>query len=600
MKRTKVIMSFALALTLAFGLFYQGGYATVKAASEDSPAKPAVTIKSAKDDTAVKITISETEGADGYRIYMKSPSDTKYKKIKTLKKDGTEARSYTVKNLEPGDYSFRVKAYSKESGSTVWSSYSKGKKIELEPEEEKQEKAETGEKTADTEKPEETAEKEEPRKTGNGPYDLETELQKNADKGSFELKKSNSNDTIALGRWDCDERGILWLEDIGDADFTTDGMAETLEWEVLEYSADRTCALVISKYIICNKAYHDVYDEPVITWENCTLREWLNGEFYDCAFTEEEKGLIQQTHVVTEANDMGIGGGADTVDHIFLLSIPEVRKYYPSEYGDQPDMDRACAQIDGILKYWYTRTPGKKSNWITTVTIDGGISTDGGPHFLRPYFGVRPAFWISLTDDIVRENELSVGGYDSDSGSKTLIMMGAWDTENGEGDTDGIKEEIAWQILKYDEMENRVLLISNNILFWRTFNDTAANVSWEKSDLRKWLNSDFLEGAFSSNEQKRIALTAINDAGKKTTDKIFILSADEVDKYFPAYDRHAYAKNRQACFNDKKALEWMLRTPGINPNTRMVVMDWGEIYEEGFPMDLAWGIRPAMWLDLNE
>ena len=136
-KRIKVIMSFVLVLAFTFSLFYQGGYAAVRAASEDAPAKPSITIKSAKDDTAVKITISETEGADGYRIYMKSPSDAKYKKIKTLKKDGTEARSYTIKNLEPGDYSFRVKAYSKESGNTVWSSYSKGKKIALEPDDAK-------------------------------------------------------------------------------------------------------------------------------------------------------------------------------------------------------------------------------------------------------------------------------------------------------------------------------------------------------------------------------------------------------------------------------------------------------------------------------
>ncbi len=119
-----------LALCLAFCMAVLMPLTSAQAATK--PAKPVISIKSANDGTAVKVTISATERAEGYLIYMKSDTDTKYKKVKTLKKDGAALRSYTVKNLSEGTYSFKVKAYLKNNSKTVKSSYSKVKSITLE------------------------------------------------------------------------------------------------------------------------------------------------------------------------------------------------------------------------------------------------------------------------------------------------------------------------------------------------------------------------------------------------------------------------------------------------------------------------------------
>lgn len=62
----------------------------------------------------IKVKIGKTEGASGYLVYMKKPGEKKYKKIGTVKKDGSAKRTYTFKKLIGGDYSIKVKAYDKD------------------------------------------------------------------------------------------------------------------------------------------------------------------------------------------------------------------------------------------------------------------------------------------------------------------------------------------------------------------------------------------------------------------------------------------------------------------------------------------------------
>ena len=56
-----------------------------------------------------------------------------------------------------------------------------------------------------------------------------------------------------------------------------------IEWTVLDRQEDR--ALLLSKYALDAMPFHEVEDWNV-TWADCTLRSWLNGEFLDVAFSE--------------------------------------------------------------------------------------------------------------------------------------------------------------------------------------------------------------------------------------------------------------------------------------------------------------------------
>ena len=93
--------------------------ASVSAAEELGT--PKITLKKINSGTGVKITISKTNLADGYYIYITNTdnayskymlNDGKYEReVGRLEKDGTKKRTYTIKGLPKGKYTFKVMAY---------------------------------------------------------------------------------------------------------------------------------------------------------------------------------------------------------------------------------------------------------------------------------------------------------------------------------------------------------------------------------------------------------------------------------------------------------------------------------------------------------
>jgi len=100
------------------------------------------------------------------------------------------------------------------------------------------------------------------------------------------------------------------------------------EWIVVKNSGDSL--LLLSKNIIEKKAYNDEYVN--ITWGESSIRKWLNGEYLNSAFSEEERAKILESLVINSDNpDHGTRGGASTEDRIFLLSLTEVNGYLASK-----------------------------------------------------------------------------------------------------------------------------------------------------------------------------------------------------------------------------------------------------------------------------
>ena len=91
---------------------------------------------------------------------------------------------------------------------------------------------------------------------------------------------------------------------------------------------------------------------------------------------------------------------------------------------------------------------------------------------------------------------------------------------------------IEWVVL--DVNNNKVSLMSKEILDARPFHETDDVSSWRASDLRKWLNGEFLKNAFSTDEQKMI----FSIQRQNSSDKIGIMTLKEVQTYFhdmPSY-----------------------------------------------------------------
>ncbi|MCR5323120.1 MAG: DUF6273 domain-containing protein [Lachnospiraceae bacterium] len=346
----KKLFKTLLALCLAFGMAVFMPLSGVQAATK--PAKPVISVKSDKAGTAVKVTISATGNAEGYLIYMKSDTDTKYKKIKTLKKDGTVARSYTVKKLSAGTYSFKVKAYLKSNGKTVKGSYSRVKTVTL-----------------------------------------ETATDEGDTISISDLSKLKTGDMFTFGSYEQDN-------DISNG-------KEPIKWIVLSKTDNEM--LVLSKYVLDCQPYNK--ELVSITWEDCTLRTWLNDEFYANAFNKTEQGMIKTKTIENFDNaNYGTPGGNDTKDKVFLLSQLEFTNsglkddYYAGDKNGR-GVATPYAIAKGAFCYiaddgervcdWWLRSPGYIDLHAAYVSTIAGIISSGSSVKVIDY-GVRPALYINL------------------------------------------------------------------------------------------------------------------------------------------------------------------------------------------------------------
>lgn len=142
-------------------------------------------------------------------------------------------------------------------------------------------------------------------------------------------------------------------------------------WYVID-KADDGCTLLSEKYIT-ERAYYTEWE--FITWEKCTLRTWLNNDFYN-EFSDEEKALIEKTHNSNPDNsEYNTDGGSDTDDYIYLLSLDEA--------------ENVSKDIRADGSWWWLRSPGMYQDYVAGVLSDGSLHTDG--RSVLSAHGVRPA-----------------------------------------------------------------------------------------------------------------------------------------------------------------------------------------------------------------
>lgn len=174
--------------------------------------------------------------------------------------------------------------------------------------------------------------------------------------------------------------------------------AEGIEWIVLDKKG--TSLLLVSRNVLINRNYNGIMNSPS-TWETCMVRGWLNGDFISGAFSENERELIKETDIINEKNpEYGTDPGNPTKDRIFLLSISEAEKYFPS------DGERKCGRSESVRSsepsqyqeldscIWWLRSPGAQGVSSARVMLDGSIDRNG---FVQTGdMGIRPAMWIDI------------------------------------------------------------------------------------------------------------------------------------------------------------------------------------------------------------
>ena len=178
-----------------------------------------------------------------------------------------------------------------------------------------------------------------------------------------------------------------------------------IEWLVLDKNLETKEALLISKYIIDWQKFDKGYNSKV-TWEECSLRKWLNEEFINIAFMDEELKLILPKDLLSSIKSFT---NITTNDRVFCLSSNEFNKYLPEhrEMGSTIYKTGAAPITDYTLyksDYEATKEGGMGSYWlrdkknlgddISFVTPKGTLvySTINSKNFKT--IAVRPAIWV--------------------------------------------------------------------------------------------------------------------------------------------------------------------------------------------------------------
>ena len=195
------------------------------------------------------------------------------------------------------------------------------------------------------------------------------------------------------------------------------------------------------------------------------------------------------------------------------------------------------------------------------------------------------------------------------------VSFGSYEQDNN---TANGPEKIEWLVLTKED--GKVLLISDKALDCQPYNTSLVDITWETCSLRQWLNDSFLNAAFNSAEQAMIADTNVSadknpqystNPGNATTDKVFLLSIDEVNRYFDGDEARkciptAYAIANGAWTNTNYTKGgaatccWWLRSPGYLQLFAALVDLGGLVADSGtYVDDDVDGVRPALWINLG-
>lgn len=150
-----------------------------------------------------------------------------------------------------------------------------------------------------------------------------------------------------------------------------------------------------------------------------------------------------------------------------------------------------------------------------------------------------------------------------------------------------------WRIL--DIKGNKALLMKKTALPGMAYNSTASDVTWEKSTLRQWLNTEFLKEAFTKKERNNLIHSKLvnednkaygTDGGNDTQDYIFLLSINEAQKYkylFPVFKNNSW-----------------LRSPGNNQQNAAFLSPDGLAMDYGYTATSdKISVKPVFWFKLK-
>ena len=352
---------------------------------------------------------------------------------------------------------------------------------------------------------------------------------------------------------------------------------------------------LISKDSLSTMTYSN---DGSLDWADSNPRGWLNQAFYENAFTDEERQYILPTTLKFERQNE-----PDCQDYIFIPSVEEVSGYmdvyYVENYRTKDNTyflrDAACQEWDDSLymEYAYGSHPSEGY-------VNNGISyvNDLEEHSVCACMWVKNNSFIEVTRAPFNENDDVIKdlSYLKNASVGDRVSFGKY-TQN-----DSSYEDIQWRVLDRDG--DKVLLLSEYTLFPMYMSYVyGANITWETSSLRTYLNTR-IKSQFFTTEEESILTPVIN-----SEDEVFLLSVEEIQKYMPDEESRRVLPTKY-CGTNGGFMEidgvvygawWTRSFVEVDGEIGMIPIGAnGFINTEGFGPTEDIGVRPAVWIDTSK
>ena len=183
---------------------------------------------------------------------------------------------------------------------------------------------------------------------------------------------------------------------------------QPVKWKVFglelgksEYNSN---VLLITEKAIDSMPYNN--EKQDVTWEECSLRKYMNSQMINDLFDTDEQKLIKEVLLENRTFNDFPSGGNDTNDKLFLLNIHQLAHY--GEKNIYESDDAKCAKPTeyaikrGVARsknngncYWALRWPGSSNSKVAYVGAAGGFVKEGYD-VNDGHAAIRPAVWINL------------------------------------------------------------------------------------------------------------------------------------------------------------------------------------------------------------
>lgn len=306
-------------------------------------------------------------------------------------------------------------------------------------------------------------------------------------------------------------------------------------------------------------------------------------------FTDEEQPIISADTSFTWPNKNGDGEVTTAVrgiavgnDLAFVGLKPEINALTEMELLDVSPYKHTLilSFLDGDSKYM----PDKHSHDLQTWEWKrSGTAKGSAEKFVETAANLLNRIRAGETID---DTEPHPESENNSIVEKTRVRMGGID----------------WIVL--DKQDDKTLVVSAKILEKRAYHSPGGAITWENSEIRTYLNREFIDKTFTAQEKGTIVETCIENksnsqygvaGGNATIDRVFLLSLAEAEKYFSG----GVELLRGIDIESDEVVWWHLRSPGEAADVAASVNAIGLIDYHGVfsgVTDPTGGVRPAMWV----